>query len=568
MSNTVTFKRGTTYSGTVTYTPAAGGPANLLTTTGAPGSFASVTNSGTTSAAVFDFAIPRGDVGATGATGATGPAGPGVAAGGTTGQILSKASGTSYDTTWSTIIPGDRYLTTSTTSLTINNVTKTLTVGTGLSYTPTQNVTIAYDASNHMHGEVLTYNSGTGVMTVDVNHHTGSGTYAVWTVNVGGVTPATSTTWGSITGTLSAQVDLQGSLDAKLAKASNLSDLVSAPTARTNLGLGTAAVEPATKLVPSGGTTGQVLSKVSATSWDLQWATASGGGGGINVQSFGTASTSGTFTWTKPAGAKQVEVFMWGGGGGGGAGSCNATTIARAGGGAGAGSTFFYTITDAAYLGATETITVGAGGAGAAGTTGTSGGTGTVGGNSIFHVWRAVGGNFGLGGSNVGGGGGQGRLSTFFLSNNTNTLGTGAQGTTSSGVTGGSNTSMNYAASGGGGGCGALANITTQQTGGAGGPFSAALNNAGMNVIISGGAGGNPVGPVQPTAGVSSATISYNAGTGGGGGFYRTATAGSSGAGGGWPGGGGGGGGACDTGFTSGGGGSGANGRVVIVTYL
>lgn len=33
MSNTVTFKRGTTYSGTVTYTPAVGGPANLLTTT-------------------------------------------------------------------------------------------------------------------------------------------------------------------------------------------------------------------------------------------------------------------------------------------------------------------------------------------------------------------------------------------------------------------------------------------------------------------------------------------------------------------------------------------------------
>lgn len=33
MSNTVTFKRGTTYSATVTYTPATGGPANLLTTT-------------------------------------------------------------------------------------------------------------------------------------------------------------------------------------------------------------------------------------------------------------------------------------------------------------------------------------------------------------------------------------------------------------------------------------------------------------------------------------------------------------------------------------------------------
>ena len=128
---------------------------------------------------------------------------------------MSKASGASYDTTWSTIIPGDRYLTTSTTSLTINNVTKTLTVGTGLSYTPTQNVTISFDASNHMHGEVLTYNSGTGVMTVDVNHHTGSGTYAAWTVNVGGVTPVTSTAWGAITGTLSAQTDLQTALDLK-----------------------------------------------------------------------------------------------------------------------------------------------------------------------------------------------------------------------------------------------------------------------------------------------------------------------------------------------------------------
>jgi len=202
------------------------------TTTGAPGSSATVTNSGTTSAAVFDFAIPRGDVGATGATGATGAAGPGVAVGGTTGQLLAKASGTNYDTTWTTVVPGDRYLTTSTTSLTINNATKTLTVGTGLSYTPTQNVTIAYDASNHMHGEVLTYNSGTGVMTVDVNHHTGSGTYAVWTVNVGGVTPATSTAWGAITGTLSAQTDLQTALDAKSPLASpTFTGVPAAPTA-------------------------------------------------------------------------------------------------------------------------------------------------------------------------------------------------------------------------------------------------------------------------------------------------------------------------------------------------
>lgn len=45
------------------------------TTTGNPGTSASVTNSGTTSAAVFNFTIPRGDTGATGNTGAQGPSG-------------------------------------------------------------------------------------------------------------------------------------------------------------------------------------------------------------------------------------------------------------------------------------------------------------------------------------------------------------------------------------------------------------------------------------------------------------------------------------------------------------
>jgi predicted RNA-binding protein with TRAM domain len=41
-----------------------------------------------------------GAAGATGATGATGPAGPGVAAGGTTGQVLAKTSNADYATGW------------------------------------------------------------------------------------------------------------------------------------------------------------------------------------------------------------------------------------------------------------------------------------------------------------------------------------------------------------------------------------------------------------------------------------------------------------------------------------
>lgn len=115
------------------------------TTTGAAGSSASVTNSGTSSAAVFNFSIPRGDTGATGATGATGtaatiavgttttgapgtsatvtntgtssaavfdfsiPRGAGVITGGTTGQFLAKASNADYDTTWLSITGGLSY---------------------------------------------------------------------------------------------------------------------------------------------------------------------------------------------------------------------------------------------------------------------------------------------------------------------------------------------------------------------------------------------------------------------------------------------------------------------------
>jgi hypothetical protein len=53
-------------------------------------------------------------------------------------------------------------------------------------------------------------------------------------------------TWGSITGTLSAQTDLNTALNARLQTANNLSDLANAGTARTNLGLGTAATQAAT----------------------------------------------------------------------------------------------------------------------------------------------------------------------------------------------------------------------------------------------------------------------------------------------------------------------------------
>jgi hypothetical protein len=46
---------------------------------------------------------PQGPKGDPGATGATGPTGPGVAAGGTTGQVLAKTSAADYATAWTTL---------------------------------------------------------------------------------------------------------------------------------------------------------------------------------------------------------------------------------------------------------------------------------------------------------------------------------------------------------------------------------------------------------------------------------------------------------------------------------
>ena len=82
--------------------PTSGGTVSVNvgeTLTGEPGTNASVTNSGDETNVVLNFTIPRGK------TGPQGPAGPGVAAGGTTGQVLVKKSNTNYDTEWINPLP-------------------------------------------------------------------------------------------------------------------------------------------------------------------------------------------------------------------------------------------------------------------------------------------------------------------------------------------------------------------------------------------------------------------------------------------------------------------------------
>lgn len=83
----------------------------------------------------------QGPTGATGATGPTGPAGPGVAAGGTSGQILKKNSSTDYDTGWWT----PNYLT----SYTETDPVFSASAAAGIASTNITNWNTAYGWGNH-----------------------------------------------------------------------------------------------------------------------------------------------------------------------------------------------------------------------------------------------------------------------------------------------------------------------------------------------------------------------------------------------------------------------------------
>jgi hypothetical protein len=81
---------------------------------------------------------------------------------------------------------GDRWSTSSTTTLTIGTGIQTLSVELSLAYVTGQRTVIALESSPHnrMEGYVVSYNPATGQLVIDVDDTEGSGTYNIWDVSL------------------------------------------------------------------------------------------------------------------------------------------------------------------------------------------------------------------------------------------------------------------------------------------------------------------------------------------------------------------------------------------------
>ena len=186
------------------------------TTTGAPGTNASVVNSGTTTNAVFDFTIPRGNTGTTGSTGASG-----------TPAVISDTSTTS------------RLIEIASKVFTVSSATNNWVIGDWLIIASTANT------ANFMSGPITNY-TGTS-LTVNVTKIGGSGTHSDWNISLSGIPGAdgagsgtvNSITDGSTTVSNPAQVRFVGSTVSNVGGVAYVGGLVPYTGATSTLAMGT-----------------------------------------------------------------------------------------------------------------------------------------------------------------------------------------------------------------------------------------------------------------------------------------------------------------------------------------
>lgn len=399
--------------------------------------------------------------------------------------------------------------------------------------------------------------SGTDGIEVDSGSPiTSSGTIQL------GVNVATMKTTLNLTGTNSGDVTLSGTPDYITISGQTITrglvDLTTDVTGDlplTNFAQSSAASKLLGRGSASGGGDFEEITLGSGLSMSGTTLSASGGSSNVDVKLY---TANDTWTNPSPSTAKRMFVRLVGGGAGGGSGRKGAAgTVRCGGGGGGTGSVVeFWMLTT--ELGATASVTIGAGGTGASAVTAnsTNGNTGTAGGDTTFASTTAKGGLAGSGGTATSGAGGS--------ANGAHVIGLasvapqgGASASTSGGIGSATGVQTYWVPTGGGAGGG----ITSANSASAGGDSGAIgqWNTVGATAVGTGGAAGVAGG--NGSAGRGSGT------GGGGGGGSTSGNAGTGGNGGGYGAGGGGGGAATDSVGNSGAGGNGSQGYALIITY-
>jgi hypothetical protein len=129
-----------------------------------------------------------GTSGTSGTSGTRGTSGSSGSSGssGTSGTRGTSGSSGSSGTSGTSGLAGDRFASTSNTSMTISTGAKSFTIGTGLQWIGGQQMLVAFNSSNYMTVTVDSYNIGTGAVTATSTAVVGSGTYSTWNVNTVG----------------------------------------------------------------------------------------------------------------------------------------------------------------------------------------------------------------------------------------------------------------------------------------------------------------------------------------------------------------------------------------------
>jgi hypothetical protein len=204
---------GTAGSGGTSGTSGANGTNGLDGTNGSGGVSGTSGSSGTRGTA--GSGGTSGTSGTSGSSGTSGTSGSGGTSGtsgssGTSGTNGTAGSGGTAGTSGTSGFDGSKYQATSTTSFTLG-VGGSITVETGLNYTPAQDVIIAYDVNNHQISSVVSYNSGNGLLTFGTpSEITGAGTYTSWTVNLAGAAGGDGTSGSSGTSGVSGTSGTRG----------------------------------------------------------------------------------------------------------------------------------------------------------------------------------------------------------------------------------------------------------------------------------------------------------------------------------------------------------------------